>query len=121
MSLGARTKNLHSQLIRSNGSGSFGGQGGPDFFLLTLQKPKHTHTHTHTLLQEIWNEANCKAKEAKQRKMTKLRQTSSKEKRAAAANKQSKASKQEKREFFGVWPKIELPLVQGQLQHMSIK
>jgi hypothetical protein len=89
---------------------------------LTLEKQKKTHTHTNKLLQEIWNEAKCKAKEAKQRKMMQLWQTSSKEKRAAAAaNKQSKASKQAKKGVLWGLAKNRVPLVQGQLQHMSIK
>jgi hypothetical protein len=36
MSWGATTMNLHSQLISSNGNGSFGGQGVPDFFPLEI-------------------------------------------------------------------------------------
>jgi hypothetical protein len=100
MSWGARTKNLHSQLIRSNGSGSFGGQGVEDCFLLALEK--QTNKKTALLLQEIWNEAKCKAKQSK---IMKLWQTSSKEKRVAAANKQSKAkqSKQASKKKGVLW------------------
>ncbi len=117
--------NLHSQLISSNGSGSFGGQGGLDFFLLTLrkQREKKTHTHTHTNTHFFFffkrdqecSEVQSKRSKAKQRKMMKLRQTSLKEKKRAAA-----ANKQERGSFWGL-AKNRVTLVQGQLQHMSAK
>jgi hypothetical protein len=105
MSWGARTMNLHSQLISSNGSGSFGGQGGLDFFLLTLRKQRekktHTHTHKHTLLL-LLQERSGMQRSAKQKKQSKAKENDETSANFVKGKKKGSSSKQaRKREFLG--------------------
>jgi hypothetical protein len=106
MSWGARTMNLHSQLISSNGSGSFGGQGGLDFFLLTLRKQrekKNTHTHTHTQTHTSSSrERSGMQRSAKQKKQSKAKENDETSANFVKGKKKGSSSKQaRKREFLG--------------------